>query len=413
MALTFSVSEEGQYVEMKEAEKEVFLAHTNGTLDPLGVYAKGAYGTVFMARVDTFPSLRAVKRIDLPDLDTVGLRRIGRELGFLKHLPDHKNVCKFYESLVSEKFVHFVFEPCPTTLHDLNFLRTGYVIRDVKQIMTDILEGVAHLHSYGCIHRDLKPSNVLIDLNGNAKLCDLGLACLESFHSVQSPGLDEPAVVKETHVVTRWYRAPEIEMFQEYDQAVDMWSVGCMFAELLRMTLDDVDKAKRQYDPLFVKSRQSLQSHFEDMPYDEVDFESTHFYNIVRILGNPGPYESMQRTTANQIKAIAHWTALPVTGRKCLCELFVDRGPFVPPEALDLLQGLLLFDPSIRFTVNDALVSPFIQSTPPARATLNERAIAYLKSLEEPTGRKRSFATLFACSERARLMTLILDEVTA
>ena len=199
-------------------------------------------------------------------------------------------------------------------------------------------------------------------------------------------------------------------MFQDYDVAVDMWSVGCMFAELLRMTMDDVGKTKRAYDPLFIKSKQSIQSHFDDLAYDEVDFENTHFYNILKVLGNPGPYENMQRTTANQLKAIAHWTAVPVTGRKCLCNLFVDRGPYVPTEALDLLQGLLLFDPAIRFTVNDALVSPFIQSTSPARATLNERAIAYLKSLEEPAGKKRSFATLFSCNERSRIMSLILEE---
>ncbi|KAL0355036.1 UNVERIFIED_CONTAM: Cyclin-dependent kinase G-2 [Sesamum radiatum] len=95
---------------------------------------------------------------------------------------------------------------------------------EVKCIMKQLLEGVKFLHENGVMHRDLKPSNILINKKGEVKICDFGLSRqFESESGSYSP-----------RVVTLSYRAPEIlAQVETYSTAIDMWSVGCIMAELL------------------------------------------------------------------------------------------------------------------------------------------------------------------------------------
>ena len=84
--------------------------------------------------------------------------------------------------------------------------------------------GFYYIHTANVIHRDLKPSNLLVNKNCDLKICDLGLA----------RGYQQEDDIKTEYVVTRWYRAPEVILqASEYTKAVDIWSVGCIFAELL------------------------------------------------------------------------------------------------------------------------------------------------------------------------------------
>jgi serine/threonine protein kinase len=93
----------------------------------------------------------------------------------------------------------------------------------VKSYVRQMLEGVLHCHTHRVIHRDLKPQNLLIDRSGNLKLCDFGLA--------RAFGL--PIKTYTHEVVTLWYRAPEILLgARQYSIPVDIWSVGCIFAEM-------------------------------------------------------------------------------------------------------------------------------------------------------------------------------------
>lgn len=426
MSLTFRVTKEAKCKGMTKAEKEAFVSYTHGELIPVGMFAKGSYGSVYMATMDS--KLRAVKRVDVPGLDTVSLRRIGRELGFLKYLPPHENLCKYHKCFVCEKYVHFVLEAYPLSLHELNCQRKWYALTDVSKMMGDLLTGIAHLHANGCIHRDIKPANILVAPCGTLKIADLGLACYEPVADVRSPVArrNGPSGEKEMHVVTRWYRAPEIELWQEnYGKPIDLWSAGCIAAELLRMVTSPVKVAndelsgyrndgfkfdfKNKYEPLFFTAKSSVQSDYEND--DDGAFEETHFYNILQVLGNPGPYENLECKTAMQTKIIEAWKTVHVSGRFCLTNLFVERGPFVTGDALDLLGGLLEFDPSKRMTVVAALATPFLQLPAPVSDTMSEQAVDFLQSLEEPmSGSKRTVASLFFCSERSRLLSLIENE---
>lgn len=104
------------------------------------------------------------------------------------------------------------------------------ILKDIHNrfIMYQIMKAMKYLHSADVIHRDLKPSNVLINSDCHLKLCDFGLA--RSLHQDQT----EPNLALTEEVATRWYRAPEVLLgSQTYDKSADMWSVGCILAELL------------------------------------------------------------------------------------------------------------------------------------------------------------------------------------
>lgn len=90
-----------------------------------------------------------------------------------------------------------------------------------------MLKATLFLHSANIIHRDLKPSNILLNKKCDVKICDLGLG----------RGFNEEEEFKTEYVVTRWYRAPEVILnASEYTSAIDIWSIGCIMAELLGRT---------------------------------------------------------------------------------------------------------------------------------------------------------------------------------
>lgn len=124
----------------------------------------------------------------------------------------------------------------------------------INTLLYNLIVGVHYLHSASIIHRDIKPANCLINKDCGVKICDFGLARILGeeldlqrkplFHSSSlgdnASGMKRPASpLKRSltgHVVTRWYRAPELILLQQnYTDAIDIWSVGCIYAELLGM----------------------------------------------------------------------------------------------------------------------------------------------------------------------------------
>lgn len=92
----------------------------------------------------------------------------------------------------------------------------------VQYFLYQILRGLKYIHSANVIHRDLKPSNLLLNANCDLKICDFGLA---------RPTSENECMTE--YVVTRWYRAPELLLNSDYTAAIDIWSVGCIFLELM------------------------------------------------------------------------------------------------------------------------------------------------------------------------------------
>ena len=183
-----------------------------------------------------------------------------------------------------------------------------------------ILCGLKYIHSANVLHRDLKPGNLLVNADCELKICDFGLA--RGYSDVP----EENAGFMTEYVATRWYRAPEIMLsFQSYTKAIDLWSVGCVLAELLG-------------GRPFFKGR------------DYVD----QLNQILHVLGTPDEI-TLQRIGSQRaqdyVRGLPYKAPIP----------FADIFPGANPLALDLLTKLLAFDPSRRIDVDAALAHPYLQ----------------------------------------------------
>jgi serine/threonine protein kinase len=147
-----------------------------------------------------------------------------------------------------------VMEYCPGTL--AKCLRNGALPKArARDLLRQLLEGVACLHSHWIMHRDLKPDNILLTDAGQLKICDFSLACP---FSKEVP--DEDSDLRDSNVVTLWYRAPELAFGVKYhESSIDMWSVACVFYEMatgsvLFHTGGVKDATNRHLVPLFIQS---------------------------------------------------------------------------------------------------------------------------------------------------------------
>ncbi|KAJ3043469.1 MAPK protein hog1, partial [Rhizophlyctis rosea] len=186
-------------------------------LQPVGM---GAFGLVCSAKDQLTGMNVAIKKIMKPFSTPVLAKRTYRELKLLKHLK-HDNVISLSDIFISPlEDIYFVTELLGTDLHRLLTSRP-LDKQFVQYFLYQILRGLKYVHSANVVHRDLKPSNILVNENCDLKICDFGLARITES---QMTG----------YVSTRYYRAPEIMLtWQKYDHAVDIWSVGCIFAEMI------------------------------------------------------------------------------------------------------------------------------------------------------------------------------------
>ncbi|XP_021115594.1 mitogen-activated protein kinase 14 isoform X3 [Heterocephalus glaber] len=191
-------------------------------LSPVG---SGAYGSV-CAAFDTKTGLRvAVKKLSRPFQSIIHAKRTYRELRLLKHMK-HENVIGLLDVFTPARSLE-EFSDVYLVTHlmgaDLNNIVKCQKLTDdhVQFLIYQILRGLKYIHSADIIHRDLKPSNLAVNEDCELKILDFGLARHTD---------DEMT----GYVATRWYRAPEIMLnWMHYNQTVDIWSVGCIMAELL------------------------------------------------------------------------------------------------------------------------------------------------------------------------------------
>ena len=152
-----------------------------------------------------------------------------REVSLLRQLVNYDVFVRLLDIIEDEssgsRKIHCIFEFCEKVLStELNNRSKAAPIALTKSIVRQLLVAVDILHSKMILHRDIKPDNILLDKKGKLKLADFGLAKKASFLQRR----------KSNAIVSLWYRAPEIILgSEEYAFGVDMWSVGCILAELL------------------------------------------------------------------------------------------------------------------------------------------------------------------------------------
>ncbi|KAK6465615.1 kinase-like domain-containing protein [Scheffersomyces coipomensis] len=281
-------------------------------LNPVGM---GAFGLVCSA-VDKLTGQNvAVKKIMKPFSTPVLAKRTYRELKLLKHLR-HENLISLDDIFLSPlEDIYFVNELQGTDLHRL--LTSRPLEKQFIQYFTyQILRGLKYIHSAGVIHRDLKPSNILINENCDLKICDFGLA------RIQDPQMTG-------YVSTRYYRAPEIMLtWQKYDTEVDLWSVGCILAEMM------------EGKPLFPGK------------------DHVHQFSIItELLGSPPPDVIDTICSENTLRFVQ---SLPRREPIPFSERF-GHYTHIEPNAIDLLEKMLIFDPKKRISAVQALTHPYME----------------------------------------------------
>uniref|UniRef100_L7M2B0 Putative cyclin-dependent kinase 2 n=1 Tax=Rhipicephalus pulchellus TaxID=72859 RepID=L7M2B0_RHIPC len=190
---------------------------------------EGTYGVVYKARDRSTGRYIALKKIRL-ESEAEGVPSTAiREIALLKELR-HPNIVRLLDVVPNDQKLYLVFEYMSEDLKKhmdrAASSKTPLAVNLVKSYLWQLLQGIAYCHSHRILHRDLKPQNLLIDLEGNIKLADFGLA--------RAFGL--PLRTYTHEVVTLWYRAPEILLGSRfYSTSVDVWSIGCIFAEMLML----------------------------------------------------------------------------------------------------------------------------------------------------------------------------------
>jgi len=218
---------EGNYQE-HQVYSSTFKLHNDFQLNKfVGV---GAYGVVCSARHTASGANVAIKRITDLFQRVSDTKRTLREIMLLRHF-NHDNVLQLRNVLVvgdrhNFSEIYLVTDLMDTDLHKIINSNQGLSEDHIQFFLYQILRGLKYLHSANVIHRDLKPSNLLINQDCLIKICDFGMA------RCSAEGNGEIGMTE--YVATRWYRAPEVILsWKRYTQSIDIWSVGCIFAELM------------------------------------------------------------------------------------------------------------------------------------------------------------------------------------
>ncbi|XP_069565159.1 cyclin-dependent kinase 6 [Brachyistius frenatus] len=284
----------------------------------LAEVGEGAYGKVYKAReVGGKQRLLAVKKFNFRgDTWERGIPAFMiREVALLRKMEyfNHPNIVRLLDASA---------EPVGTSL-DLTLV-LEYIDQDlstylskapasglsrdcIKDVMLQLLRGLDFLHTNLVLHRDLKPENILISSRGEVKIADFGLARIHTFNIALTPD-----------VVTLWYRAPEVLLNSVYMSSVDMWSAGCIFAELFLLRplfkgISEVQQLQKIFEGIGLPSE-------EDWPVD-----------------SPIAYSAIWGPKGSRTNLL----------------------PNLDPEEADLLSKCLAFRPSGRISATKALAHPF------------------------------------------------------
>ncbi|GAA0140750.1 non-receptor serine/threonine protein kinase [Lithospermum erythrorhizon] len=290
------------------------------TFEKLAKIGQGTYSNVYKARDSLTGKIVALKKVRFDNLEPESVRFMAREILILRRL-DHPNVIKL-QGLVTSRMscsLYLVFDYMD---HDLAGLAANHGIKftesQVKCYMHQLIAGLEHCHNRYVLHRDIKGSNLLIDDGGVLKIADFGLASFFDPNQNQS---------MTSRVVTLWYRPPELLLgATHYGVGVDLWSAGCILAELL---------AGKPIMP------------------GRTEVEQLH--KIFKLCGCPSDeyWKKSKLPHATIFKPQQQY-------KRSIKETFKD----FPPSALPLIETLLAINPSERQTATAALRSEFFTTKP-------------------------------------------------
>lgn len=277
---------------------------------------EGTYGVVYKARDTSTGQVVALKKIRLEAEDEGVPSTAIREISLLKELKD-ENIVRLLDIVHADQKLYLVFEFLDVDLK--RYMETGNqnhapITKEiVKKFTHQLTSGLLYCHSHRILHRDLKPQNLLIDKHDNLKLADFGLA--------RAFGIPMRTYTHE--VVTLWYRAPEVLLgSRHYSTAIDLWSVGCIFAEMAM-----------QGAPLFPG-----------------DSEIDQIFKIFRILGTPS-----EQTWPGVSSLPDYKTTFPQWSRQDLARIV----PMLDENGLDFLKRTLCYDSAKRISAKRALLHPY------------------------------------------------------
>ncbi|KAE9601395.1 putative protein-serine/threonine kinase CMGC-CDK-PITSLRE family [Lupinus albus] len=287
---------------------------------------EGTYGVVFKARDKRTGEIVAIKKVKMnisrDGFPVSALREMNILLSF-----NHPSIIDVKEVAVDD--YDGTFMVMEYMEHDLKELmkekKQPFSIGEIKSMMKQLLEGVKYIHDNWVIHRDLKTSNILLNNEGHLKICDFGL----------SRQYGSPLKPYTPVVVTLWYRAPELLLgAKEYSTAIDMWSVGCIMAELI--------------------SKEALFAGKSEV--EQLD-------KIVRTLGTPDEkiWPGLSKLPGSKGKFVKQ--PYSILRRKFRASSFIGL-PVLSELGFDLLEKLLTYDPEKRITAEDALLHDWFHEAP-------------------------------------------------
>eukprot|EP00658_Telonema_sp_P-2_P065850 TRINITY_DN55002_c0_g1_i1.p1 TRINITY_DN55002_c0_g1~~TRINITY_DN55002_c0_g1_i1.p1 ORF type:complete len:318 (-),score=48.75 TRINITY_DN55002_c0_g1_i1:173-1078(-) len=258
--------------------------------------------------------------------------RDSREVAVLLELKDHPNIVGVKEVVVGSD-QDKVYVAMEYMEHDMKGLLTDmknyFTQAEVKRLLLQLLSAVDHLHENWMIHRDIKTSNLLLNNHGVLKLCDFGLARLYG----------SPIRAYTQLVVTLWYRCPELLLgTKEYSWAIDMWSVGCVFAEFLNK------------QPLF-KGQAEM---------DQID-------KIFKLQGVPNEESWPGYNQLPEVQRMKFTKHRGTGFRKLFPKTSFTGGVYLSDQGLHLLSSMLSMDPAQRMDAGSALRHPYFKETPPPK----------------------------------------------
>uniref|UniRef100_A0A1I7RIM0 Stress-activated protein kinase JNK n=1 Tax=Bursaphelenchus xylophilus TaxID=6326 RepID=A0A1I7RIM0_BURXY len=290
------------------------------------VIGSGAQGLVLGAFDNVTATKVAIKKLTRPFSNVTHAKRAYREFALL-NLVNHRNIIQLLNAYTPQHSLetfcdlYLVMEYMDANLNQVIQMELDH--ERMSYLLYQMLCGINHLHKAGIIHRDLKPSNIVVNLKCELKILDFGLARNTGDTAMMTP-----------YVVTRYYRAPEVILGIGYSANVDVWSIGCIFAELIRGRV------------LFPGT-------------DHID----QWTKIVEVVGTPGQEFTgrLLNTVRTYVENRPRYEARPWK------VLFPDSSfpETVEPRlsaacARELLSKMLVIDPNYRITIEQALQHPYV-----------------------------------------------------